>query len=129
MTKTIIITLSAFVILQVSLRVISQQCPYGRCASYVEHIADEMCKYRYEHGEWPKGVAEIYAQGILEKEEKFETLYGVPLEYNPDECSLTAQCPHKGIPLLSWITFTGYYSGCKSHGLSLTNRYEQLYGE
>jgi hypothetical protein len=129
MTKTFIFAVLAFIILRVVLGVISQQCPYGRCASYVEHIGDELCKYRNDRGEWPKDMAEIAAQGILEKGEKLETLYGVPLEYNPTECTLTAECPHKGIPLLSWIKFTGYYSGCNSHGISLTNRYEQLYGE
>lgn len=129
MTKTFIFAVLAFIILRLVLEIISYECPYGRCSRYVAHIGDEICKYRHEHGEWPKNMAEISAQGILGKGEKLETLYGVPLEYDPVECSLTAQCPHKGIPLLSWIKFTGNYSGCLSHGLSLTNRYEQLYGK
>jgi hypothetical protein len=128
MTKAFIYTLLIFLVLQVTLRVISEQCPYGRCASYVEHIGDQICRYRHEQGHWPKDAAEISAQGIPGNGKALETLYGVPLNYDPIDCSLTAECPHNGIPLLSWIKFAGYFSGCKSHGISLTNRYEQLYG-
>lgn len=129
MTKTLIFTLFVFLILQGTLRVISETCPYGRCAEYIEHIADEICRYRHEQGEWPRDVAEIMEMQVLEEGETMTTLYGAPLEYDPVLCSLSAQCPHEGIPFLSWIKFTGYFSGCSAHGLSLTNRYERLYGE
>ncbi len=129
MNKAFIFAVLAFIVLRVVLGVVNRECPYGKCASYVEHIGDEICIYRHDHGEWPQNVEEILREGVLAEGEAFETLYGVPLTYDPVECSLSAPCPHDGIPLLSWIKFAGYFSGCRSHGLSLTNRYEQLYGE
>ena len=127
MTRTLLITLVVFVMLQVTLKVISETSPYGRCADYVEDIADDICRYRHEYGEWPDDTDEIEQLKLLEEGEEMETLYGVPLEYDPVLCSLSAQCPHEGIPFLSWIKFTGYFSGCSSHGLSLTEHYEELY--
>jgi hypothetical protein len=128
MTKTLMLTLIVFIFLQVGLKVVSETCPYGRCAGHIELIADKICAYRHEKGEWPKDVEEIRRLQLLEEEKEMETLFGVPLDYDPAQCTLSAQCPHEGVPFLSWIKFTGYFSGCSSHGLSLTNRFEKLYG-
>lgn len=129
MTKTLIFVLAAFVVLQISLRVISRQCPYGRCARYVEHIADEISEYRHEHGAWPKDAEAIHKLNVLKEGEKLETLYGVELIYNPENYSLSAACAHDGVPFLSWITFVNYLSGCSAHGISLSDHYEELYGD
>lgn len=128
MYKSLIITLALFVVLQISLRIISRQCPYGRCANYVEHLADEICEYRHENGTWPEDAEAIKRLNVLKDGEKLETLYGVELIYNPENYSLSAACAHEGVPFLSWITFVNYLSGCSAHGISLTDRYEELYG-
>ena len=110
MNKVFIWVLIAFVIVQISLRIISRQCPYGRCASYVEHIANEICEYRHKHGSWPEDAEAIQNLNVLKEGEKLETLYGIPLDYDVETCTLTAICPHNGVPLLSWITVFDYLS-------------------
>jgi hypothetical protein len=86
-------------------------------------IANSICEFRYEYDRWPSND-ELFRLG---GNKRSTTLFGIAIDYDPESVKFDAPCPHDALPVVGFIRFTGYYSGCSGHGVDLRMVYEQRY--